>query len=106
MRPKTGERHTQPLVTITALGQMLSSTRMSMNDWWLAITTAGLANVSPVSFRRMVLVVTIARRNPRVMWWIDHCTMRCLRRRAIGSGQSVKISACSSWHPVTNSPNA
>ncbi|MFR7964412.1 MAG: hypothetical protein ACLU5I_01340 [Alistipes finegoldii] len=35
-----------------------------MNDWWLAITTAGSANVSPVSFRRMVLVVTIARRNP------------------------------------------
>jgi hypothetical protein len=29
-----------------------------------------------------------------------------LRRRAIGNGQSVKISACSSWHPVTNSPNA
>ena len=54
----------------------------------------------------MVFVVTIARRNPRVMWWIDHCTMRCLRRRAIGSGQSVKISACNNWQPVTNNPNA
>ena len=77
-----------------------------MNDWWLAITTAGFSNFSPGSFRRMVFVVTIARRNPRVMWWIDHCTMRCLRRRAIGNGQSVKISACNNWQPVTNNPNA
>ena len=41
MAPKKGECHTQWLVTIRILDERDSNTRMSMNDWWLAMIIAG-----------------------------------------------------------------
>src|SRR5690606_2690505 len=46
-RPKIGEFHTQSLTRKIALGTSMPSDRVSKNELWLAIITAGFSKVSP-----------------------------------------------------------
>ena len=99
MRPNTCDLQTHELVTITRWGLRLSNSRMSMNDWWLAITTAGLANVSPLSFRMILCSVSAVIHNSHLQpLWIVACIHRRLHRPPTGRKISVGMTIWAAMH--------
>ena len=86
MAPKKGECHTQWLVTIRILDERDSNTRMSMNDWWLAMIIAGCRKRSLALLICSFLTAVASSKIPLQVICIKRHTKRCLLLLRTGTG--------------------